>query len=754
MMWRWLPWRWIVRRAARVYGLADPLRVLARMRRFSQPSEVAEPLELLRAGMIFHARGLVNTKAIQHNLDWVWPYWVVRQFDPSDPSFIPRAFSFSHVNLTHRNWTAVGLPDSSHYPIVDPRGLFTPLYDGWSLDCWIVGRDGSALLPSRLAEVEHKLHLERRLRLETLARDHGRWIESVAELVREENGRLQATLAVRAGGRAGDRLVVAVRPYNPEGIQFIDRLAAGDGGIKVNGHTPIRFDPAPDSVRLETYDIGDVFHSLFDEQRGADAEVHCGTGMATGAAIYPLPESGGERFVRASVPIAAQQHDRPAARPRPRDWEQALAGTARLQVPDRHMRFLHDAATTTLVLLSAEDILPGPYTYRRFWFRDACLIGHALLCLGHIERVRAAFDRFPHRQRASGYFQSQEGEWDANGEVLWAFGRFAALTGETLPENWLAAMNRGVRWIRHKRLGEDAQEGIAGLLPAGFSAEHLGPNDYYYWDDWWALAGLRAAAVELGRAGRVRQARRAGDEARSLHRAIRRSIDALANGRHGDGIPAAPFRRMDAGAIGSLVADYPLQLTAPGDRRIMATVEYLLERSFHDRGFMQNMIHSGINAYLTLDIAQTLLRAGRPERAWPLVQAVAEKASPTGQWPEAIHPLTGGGCMGDGQHAWAAAEWVMIMRALFMREEGEALVIGSGLPSAWLEQRERLAYGPTQTRWGPAAVVLEPARGGYRIRVDGTWRQPPPRIHACVPGFRECELATDGTASELVPVHQ
>jgi len=752
MMWRWLPWRWIVRRAARVYGLADPLRVLARMRRFSQPSEVAEPLELLRAGMIFHARGLVNTKAIQHNLDWVWPYWVVRQFDPSDPSFIPRAFSFSHVNLTHRNWTAVGLPDSNHYPIVDPRGLVTPLHDGWSLDCWIVGHDGSALLPSHLASVEQILHMEPRLRLQTVARDGERRIESVVELVRDEAGRLQVVLAVRANGRSGDRLVLAVRPYNPEGIQFIDRLAATDGGIEVNGHTRIRLDSPPETVRLETYAVGDVFHSLLDQRDGGDEEVHCSTGMATGAAIYSLPGHGEERFVRASVPIAA--HGRVRNPAQPGDWERALAGSARLQVPDRQMRFLHEAAAATLVLLSAEDILPGPYTYRRFWFRDACLIGHALLCLGQIERVRAAFDRFPDRQRASGYFQSQEGEWDANGEVLWAYGRFAALTGETLPGNWLAAMNHGVRWIRHKRLGEEAGAGIAGLLPAGFSAEHLGPNDYYYWDDWWALAGLHAAACELGRAGRVRQARRAREEARSLDHAIRRSIDGIANGRNGDGIPAAPFRRMDAGAIGSLVADYPLQLTAPADRRIMATVEYLLEHSFHDRGFMQNMIHSGINAYLTLDIAQTLLRAGRPERAWPLVRAVAEKASPTGQWPEAIHPLTGGGCMGDGQHAWAAAEWVMVMRALFIREEGEGLVIGSGLPPEWIRQRQRLGYGPTQTCWGPAEVILEPAQGGYRIRVDGAWRRTPPRLHACVPGFRECDLAADGTATVLVPTRQ
>ena len=141
MFFKRFPWQFLVKRAARRFGTIDPVDVLARLRAFSQPSEVQEPFELLRAGIVFHARGLVNTKAIQHNLDWVWPFWVEKQFNPADPSFIPRGFSFSHINLTHRNWTAVGLPSLALYPIVDPRGLVTPLLDGWSLDCWIVGEE-------------------------------------------------------------------------------------------------------------------------------------------------------------------------------------------------------------------------------------------------------------------------------------------------------------------------------------------------------------------------------------------------------------------------------------------------------------------------------------------------------------------------------------------------------------------------------------------------------------------------------------
>src|SRR4030067_1017945 len=51
-------------------------------------------------------------------------------------------------------------------------------------------------------------------------------------------------------------------------------------------------------------------------------------------------------------------------------------------------------------------------------------------------------------------------------------------------------------------------------LSAGFSAVHLGPYDYYYWDDFWGVAGLRAAAWlldALGEPGTAADFRREAD---------------------------------------------------------------------------------------------------------------------------------------------------------------------------------------------------------------------------------------------------
>jgi hypothetical protein len=718
---------------------------LARLRSFAQPSEVAEPIELLRAGILFHARGIVNTKAIQHNLDWVWPYWVERQFDPEDVSFIPRAFSFSHVNLTHRNWTALGLPELSIYPIVDPRGLITPQQDGWSIDFWLLDGSGNAVIPSRLHDdcVRQELQMDKGLAVVTTSRQEELTLRQSASVVLRD-GEPTLEIDIQANSPRGGALVVSIRPFNPEGVQFIDHIAAREqrDGWCVNGRLEVCIDRAADQLLASDYDHGDVYSLLGDVTGRSVApedhsEVRCKVGMATAAAVYRF--DGDRTDLQVCVPLMKELAalGNLQAFNASTSWQAIRSQVAALRVPDKQIQFLYDAAVHTLVLLSADEIVPGPYTYRRFWFRDACLMMNALLSIGLASRCRRAIENFPSRQLRNGYFRSQEGEWDSNGQVLWVFDRYMSLTGESLPDEVLESMGPAITWIDRKRTREGGDPLHAGLLPAGFSAEHLGPNDYYYWDDFWAEAGLRAAVRIYDRLGHAAKAEDARATADDLRRAIDRSIHRIPTWKSLSGIPASPYRRIDAGAIGSLVADFPLQLYPPGAPPVMATVDALMRRCFLHGGFFQDVIHSGINAYLTLDIAQTLLRAG-DARFRDLIEAVARLASPTGQWPEAIHPQSGGGCMGDGQHGWAAAEWVMMIRNCFVREEGDRLVIGSGLFAEWLEAKEGVSFGPTLTPWGPVTVRITREGEIPSLSIDALWRKSPPQVDVEIPGF--CKL--------------
>jgi hypothetical protein len=763
-MWmKWLPWRFLISRVARASGFLDPIGVLARLHGFAQPSEIGEPIELLRAGVVFHARGLINSRVIQHNLDWVWPYWIERQFDPHDDAFVPRAFSITHINLTHRNWTAVGRPDCPELPIVDPCGLLTPLFDGWSLEGWIETDDGRWLLPShtraRASEerlsvegdrmpgaTEQRLDLSDGVSVITTSRTEGLELISRAA-VAPGSAQPACELSLSAQSDHGGWLVLALRPYNPEGISFIHEVSLSPERTawSVEGQRAVEFDAPAERHHVSNYRVGDVHIHLQDnedQQQGS-----CQVGMVTAAAMFRL-EAGQRRTVRANVPLTTAEN---SAQPDNNAWEKSLHGHCRLRIPDAHFQFLYDAALRTLILHSIDDIYPGPYTYKRFWFRDAAFIIHGLLCAGLTERAERALDRFPPRQTARGYFLSQEGEWDSNGEALWIMRRFCDLTGRPPKLQWGKAIVQGARWIMLKRLSEDLDAPHAGLLPAGFSAEHLGPNDYYYWDDFWGIAGLRSAAVMCGLMGEKGLHDDFQHAAEGFQQAVERSLAGVAERLGQPAIPASPYRRLDAGAIGSIAVGYPAQLCAPDDTRLLGTAEFLLANCFVGGGFFQDMIHSGINAYLTLHLAQVLLRADDP-RYLALMDAVAKLASPTGQWPEAIHPRTGGGCMGDGQHVWAAAEWVLMMRHCFVREEGETLILCQGVPERWLAGTEPVTFGPAPTTFGPVSISVVHSADTGRIEVSwqGTWHGTAPTIQVRMPGFRPLTAEPSAVSVELV----
>jgi hypothetical protein len=727
---KWIPWKWFISRLARWGGFVDPVLVLGRLQRFAQPSEVMVPLELVRAGLLFHARGLLNGRAFQHNLDWVWPFWVERQFDPHDRAFVPRAFSLTHINLTHRNWTAVGLPDVDWLPLVDPHGLVTPLLDGWSLDAWIIPADGAEpLLPSRAACAEQHLILDGGVAIDTSVGRPGDVLRSRVEVVLED-GLPCCRLRVAARSEQGGQLALVVRPANPEGVSLVNdiRLTSDRTRLDIDQLGTVRFDPPPARVCMSEYRRGDVLGRL-----GPDGEVNaisCPVGLATAAALFPL-RLGTTTEVTALIPrpTAPVLTAAPPAVP----WADVLAGACVLDVPDEQYQFLYDAAVHSLILHSPGDVYPGPFTYKRFWFRDAAYILEALLALGLGDRVCRCLERYPSRQTRQGYYVSQEGEWDANGAALWIMDRYRRLTGQALGSTLVASAQRGADWICRKRLSDSLDAPHAGLMPAGFSAEHLGLNDFYFWDAFWSAAGLRCAADVHRAEGGEADARRWDAEADAALAAIDKAIGRSEPGANGCGVPASPHRRMDAGAVGNLAASYPLRLWEPGDPRLLRTVEFLMERCWVNGGFFQDMIHSGVNAYLTLHAAQMLLRAGDPRHA-ELTRTVSRLASPTGQWPEAIHPQTLGGCMGDGQHLWAAAEWVLMMRSIFVREEGDGLVLGSGLPPEWLTPGRRLCFGPTPTPFGPVTVKVDTDADGTTVRWDAAWRGTPPRIEVALPG--------------------
>jgi hypothetical protein len=77
-----------------------------------------------------------------------------------------------------------------------------------------------------------------------------------------------------------------------------------------------------------------------------------------------------------------------------------------------------------------------------------------------------------------------------------------------------------------------------------------------------------------------------------------------------------------------------------------------------------------------------------------------------------------------------------MIRNLFVREEGDRLILGSGLFPRWIEARRPMSFGPTLTPFGPVSVRLEPeADHGFSLDIEADWRGQAPKLEARVPGY-------------------
>jgi len=706
------------------------------------------PPELLPMGARMLARGLLTARALSIGRDRPWPYAFVRQLDPEDPGFLPRSLLPVHFNLSYRNWTTIGLPGRDDEAIVDPGGWLSPMRDGPSLAVWVGdsrrlftlgplpgwGRDeGLALSQQRLDSYPMVRTIGVREEVEVEVDAFPAVVEGTLVFG------LTARVRLRAPAPRPVRVGFAIRPANPEGIAPIFQLERRDDGWWYADDKPFAFFPhAGEDVAVSSWRSGDVYGRvggvLRDEQTrhdqgGPRKVVQCPAGLATGVELYRVNLSPGETFKRtiyASGEARVGEALRRSSATRlmrgvRADWDGVTRSGARIELPAHHGNF-QACRTTLLALTDTRQVTPGPLTYHAFWYRDAAYHLAALARLGYLRRAADVLQTYASRQARSGAWLSQGGEWDGTGQAIWTVLDHVRLSGNRrLLKDLYPHLVKAAGWI--VRTQQD------GLMPPGWSAEHLGPADRYYWDAIWACAGLREAAVAAQWMGKR-------DHERRFSIAHGEMLDKLRQ-RMGDGpVPAAPGRDMDSAAVSVLCAVWPLGVLGGSEPSMRSTCQWLLDHCMHEAGLFHDVVHSGVNPYLSAHLAQARL-AGAESGAVACLDYLCEQASPTGCWPEAFHPERGG-VMGDGDHAWAAAEFVMLARNLLVREEGGTLHLFNGTDRRWWSGETLVERLPT--RFGPVRLMA----GSGEVRLDGEWRERPGRVVLHKPGGEPGLLRVDG----------
>ena len=791
--------------------MAQALRLLRAAGRLGTPGALPGPPELLPMGARVLAQGYLNRFSMPVLNGWLLPRWMREQSSPASPTFTPRSVLNLMANQTARNWTALGIPGADHpvESIVDRWGLLTPIPGGPSLDWWVdvEGSETGRMAPSMQREVLQSLQGGLPVVL-TAYEAEGLRVSSEAWALPAQDGdwaAMQVVLFNIADMVLRGSFYFALRPYNPEGISPIYTIACDGSALKAGGRPPIFTWPAPDNCAVSGLRAGDLFGAM-DDGRKTEGEPGHETpithrssphaallndphGFAHGVLRYdfriePWEEAEFLAFTRIHLPRKRRRvrhkpifgdsgvvlsgsgaitdpngsiishtsslslnpkHYSRVKAATTLQWRALLDSGMTVAVPHRELQSSWEANRAHLLALhDGDEITPGPDIYHSFWFRDATYMAYALSICGYAEAAEQLLRGFIKRQRREGAFVSHSGEWDSTGQALWAISRHLSLHPDgTLLAEVRPAITRAARWIAHT-----LAKAPSGLMPPGISSEHFGPPDRYYWDNLWSLAGLEAVEALIGEGRRTKDERRT-EAIVALRRSLSEAWEKDAASLGVEAIPAAPGKNIDLGTVGSLVAWFPLGLLDAHDPLLEGTLAALERATFHDGALFVNTGHSGWSSYLNMRVAGCRLLQGSP-KGWEIMKWLLRHASPTYNWPEAIHPHSGGGSAGDGHHGWASAEWLMLVRAMLLREGLDTLRITPALPEEWLASAGQITVRDAPTTFGPLSFDVAWDDGGrtLNLQLDGRWRNPPRTMVWHIPG-KSATLLPDAKSHTL-----
>ena len=454
-------------------------------------------------------------------------------------------------------------------------------------------------------------------------------------------------------------------------------------------------------------------------------------------------------------------------------WRRRLDESARLITPEPMLNeFYRSHAMHLLVNCERE-----PNSNRRFarvgsfgygaYGNESCMMVVDLDRRGYQKEAQECLDAWLHYQGTVGLpgtFASKEGVlygaggYEAGGYnqhhgwILWCLAEHYRFTRD---EPWLRRAAPGILagadWIiRETARTKDRHDLERGLLPAG-SLEDIG--DWWTWlsTSCYTWRGLDSAAWALKQIEHP-EAQRVRGEAEAYHTALvtnfrkaaeRSPVVRLRDGTAVPHFPSQVHRRGRSfgwicetleGALHLLISG-ALAPHSPEADWILKDYEdnlYLsnqygytldeFDRQWFGRGgfSMQADLLLDVEPYLYRDDVKHALRSlfnGQAVSYFPDVRMNTEHAAPTmADW------------RGDHFKSSDEANCAGWLRYLFVREEGDELLLGQAVPREWLKPGRRCGIERTATYFGPVSIVYTGAAEEITAHLEGPTRNPPKTI--------------------------
>ncbi|TAG08437.1 MAG: hypothetical protein EAZ42_10550 [Verrucomicrobia bacterium] len=663
-------------------------------------------------------------------------------------------------------WTPVGSPSGKHRALINEEGMIEPDEGSFSLEPFV-------LLDDRLltwADVEITAALDSTgaptpsvrwghpdFLLEILP-----WMDAC-----DENFTLRMNYRWQLKRTGADlRLVLLVRPYqvNPPWQAFrhlggrseIKRISMGENTLRVEGSL-VLLDSKPAEVKLARFDECDGLGLIQNTHFPKRDEVFDEQGLAAAVMVWNPRVNETTHQVTLSFPYT-QSNKMLDGRTRDlavQEWRQALASVI-WQVPaaaEHAVATWRTAAGHILINRDGAAIQPGPRRYTRSWVRDCVVMGAALAKAGLPEALREFVAWYAAFQRDDGYVPSvvdRDGvddlvEHDSHGQLCWGIAE--ALRGfhdDDLLEKLFPVVQKAAEYLielRSQRMTPEYQDparlNVFGLLPESASHEgYLAHPVHSYWDDFWGIRGLQAAAELAILLDQQDLAAHWSAQAADFETCVIASIERVIEHGKLHYIPGSvEWADFDPTAVANAICllDFADALPQEQLRSMMQT--YLCGmRKRHDPA----ATWLNYSAY-EIRIMGALVRIGERDAANELLDYFLLEQRPISwnQWPEITwRDPRAPGHLGDVPHTWIAAEYLLAWSSMVAAEHTsrERLVLASGLRAEWISSEQPFWVKNFPTRYGlldfsihalSSDEVFLTIGGMLEIPRGGLWVHPP-----------------------------
>jgi hypothetical protein len=418
-------------------------------------------------------------------------------------------------------------------------------------------------------------------------------------------------------------------------------------------------------------------------------------------------------------------------------WNGMKQSIASIEVPEKKVTDALKAAHVCQVIANdLGEVHAGEGFYDEFYIRDGAYQVMELEESGMWETAKKSIELYLPRQREDGRFESQVGQFDANGQAVWVLWQYYKMSADrAFLERVYPAMRKAVDWTIRTLNETRNDQAFPGLLPKAVADGEslMQGNNHIVGYDFWNLRGMLVtadAARILGKSGEAAELSKQADQYRT-------TIDAAMKKNGLEHFP--PTWELNGTHWGNTETLWPTPIYPKSDSRVTGLIDFL--RKDFAGGYIEGTIRwmgepDAIHPYMGAYTTMADLSLGNDELVvqdfyWYLLHSTAAHAFPEGifykkqtAWGNTI------------PHATGACNYAIMLRHMLVHEEGDELHLLKAVPDWWLADGQQIRIERLPTWFGNISVIITGTAKGVEVKFDGPDREKPARIILHLPENR------------------